>query len=220
MNAQTCPSCSSPIVGNSRFCAHCGSGVGLAVASPSTLLTATAPNGAMPLSSQSSGHFIAAAAPPAPPSVTVNIAAPAQQNTVVVMDNNNGPGFGIRAIWFLFVGWWLTFLWIGLAWTLNLTLIGLPLGLMMINRVPQVLTLRSDRRVTTVTQLGNTTIVSRAGAAQLSMGIRAVYFFLIGWWASLAWAYLAWGLCVLIVTLPIGLVMFNYLPQVTTLRRN
>ena len=152
--------------------------------------------------------------------MTVNVAMPTPQNTVVILDGNNGPGFGTRAIWFLFVGWWLTFWWIGVAWLLNATIIGLPLGLAMINRVPKILTLRSDRRVTSVIQSGNTTIVTQTGVAQMSFWIRAAYFLLVGWWVSLIFAYSAWLLCILIVTLPIGLIMFNFLPQVTTLRRN
>ena len=56
--------------------------------------------------------------------------------------------------------------------------------------------------------------------AQLPMWLRAIYFVLIGWWASLAFGLVAWLLRVLILTLPLGLIMFNFLPQVTTLRRN
>lgn len=218
MNAQLCSSCSSPIFSESRFCAKCGREVEQTSTEAPALVSA--PNGPVPLVSHSPGQIVGGGVAPVAPSVTVNVAAAAPQNTVVVLDNNSGPGFGTRVIWFLFIGWWLTFWWIGIAWLLNATIIGLPLGLMMINRIPKVLTLRPDRQQTTVVQTGNTTIVSRTGVAQLSMWIRAVYFLLVGWWVSLLWAYLAWFLCIIIITLPIGLVMFNFLPQVTTLRRN
>jgi len=216
MSTQTCASCAKPLLDSSRFCQHCGNAVG--VESPTTSLAAATAAGSR--FERPASQPVAVSAAPVPPSVTVNLTAPAQQNTVVVLDGNSGPGFGTRAIWFLFVGWWLTFWWIGLAWFLNATIIGLPLGLAMINRVPKVLTLRPDRRTTTVVQAGNTTIVTQTGVRQFSMLVRAIYFVLIGWWASLVFAYTAWLLCVLILTLPIGLLMFNFLPQVTTLRRN
>ena len=50
--------------------------------------------------------------------------------------------FLIRVLYFFLFGWWATGVWILAAWFLNLTIVGLPLGLWMLNRVPQVLTLR------------------------------------------------------------------------------
>ena len=47
-----------------------------------------------------------------------------------------------QAVWFLLVGWWVTGIWLSAAWFLNVTLIGLPLGIKMINKVPLVLTLK------------------------------------------------------------------------------
>ncbi|HLZ28639.1 MAG TPA: YccF domain-containing protein [Chloroflexota bacterium] len=140
--------------------------------------------------------------------------------TVVVLQQDSGPGFVVRALWFVFFGWWLAFWWIGLAWLLNLTLIGLPLGLMMINRVPQVLTLHTSRRHVTVTNRGGVTVVSNSDAPQLPLWMRGLYFLLIGFWVSGLYAILAWLLCVAIITLPLGLLMFNFLPFITTLRRN
>jgi uncharacterized membrane protein YccF (DUF307 family) len=47
----------------------------------------------------------------------------------------------IRIAYFLLVGWWLSGLWMAAAWLLCLSLIGFPLGVMMVNRVPFVITL-------------------------------------------------------------------------------
>ena len=49
--------------------------------------------------------------------------------------------FVLRVIWFFVLGWEIAAVWILVAWLFNITIIGLPLGLWMINRVPQVLTL-------------------------------------------------------------------------------
>jgi uncharacterized membrane protein YccF (DUF307 family) len=54
---------------------------------------------------------------------------------------------------------------------------------------------------------------------QHPFALRALYFALIGWWFSLVWSVLAWALCVSIIGLPLGVWMFNRLPEVTTLMR-
>jgi uncharacterized membrane protein YccF (DUF307 family) len=56
-------------------------------------------------------------------------------------------------------------------------------------------------------------------AAQPPFLLRAVYFVVIGWWFSLLWAAVAWLLCATILGLPLGVLMLNALPLVTTLRR-
>ena len=47
----------------------------------------------------------------------------------------------MRAAYFVLVGWWAGAIWMGLAYVLCLTVIGIPLGLMMFNRVGGVMTL-------------------------------------------------------------------------------
>jgi len=126
--------------------------------------------------------------------------------------------FIIRVLWFFIVGWELTGAWILIAWALNATIIGLPLGLWMIDRVPQVLTLKS--------RSGTWVVNSKRGFSQFlpkrqpSLLVRAVYFVLVGWWFSLLWAALAWALCATIIGLPLGVMMLHALPTVTTLHQN
>lgn len=124
----------------------------------------------------------------------------------------------LRIIWFFVLGWELTAVWILIAWALNLSIIGLPLGLWMIDRVPQVLTLkgRSGSWVTN-SKSGD---VRYEGAAQTPFLLRALYFLLVGWWFSLIWAIVAYLLCLTIIGAIIGIPMLNALPMVTTLHRN
>lgn len=126
--------------------------------------------------------------------------------------------FILRVIWFFLLGWHMTGIWILVAWALNVTIIFLPLGLWMIDRVPQVLTLkaRSGAYVTNLDS-GQSRFITAGSPPFL---IRAVYFIVIGWWASLLWAALAWLLCASIIFLPVGVPMLNMLPLVTTLQRS
>jgi len=133
---------------------------------------------------------------------------------------SSGPGCLVRGLWFILIGWWVGFLWLNLGYLFILVIIGIPLGLVMLNRLPQVLTLRpASQQVTMSTQPGIST-VQIAQTPQYNMFLRTLYFLLVGWWAGYVWAVVGYLLCAAIVTLPLGLVMLNRLPMVITLRRN
>ena len=135
------------------------------------------------------------------------------------VETREGFPFILRVLWFFLVGWYISLPWILIAWFLNLTIIGLPLGLWMINRVPLVLTLRVQRGYNVATTRDGEVSWSYSGVRQHSFLARALYFVFIGWWASLAWSIVAWVFCVIIIGLPVGVWMFNRLPEVTTLMR-
>lgn len=125
--------------------------------------------------------------------------------------------FLLRVIWFFVLGWELAGAWILIAWLFNATIIGLPVGLWMIDRLPQVLTLKSrEGKWVTDGSSGNSYYVQ---PGQLSWLIRLPYFILVGWWFSLLWSAVAWLLCATIVGLPVGVLMLHALPAVTTLQR-
>jgi uncharacterized membrane protein YccF (DUF307 family) len=133
------------------------------------------------------------------------------------------PGFPfiLRVLWFIFIGWHVTFWWVLAAWLLNLTIIGMPLGLWMLNRVPLVLTLRTQRTyAVSETRSDGAVEWHTQGIPQNPFILRAIYFILIGWWFSLIWSLLGWLLCVTIIGLPLGVLMLNRLPEVTTLMRH
>jgi uncharacterized membrane protein YccF (DUF307 family) len=50
----------------------------------------------------------------------------------------------VRAIYFVLFGWWFSLLWAALAWALCATIIGLPLGVMMLHALPTVTTLHQN----------------------------------------------------------------------------
>ena len=141
-------------------------------------------------------------------------------NTTQIHATSGFP-FILRVLWFIFIGWHVTFWWVLAAWLLNLTILGIPLGLWMLNRVPLVLTLRTQRTYS-VGEIRDGEMVGwhTQGVSQNPLILRAVYFLLVGWWLSLIWALLGWLLCVTIIGLPVGVLMLNRLPEVTTLMRH
>lgn len=149
-------------------------------------------------------------------------AAPASGSALAPVSSFAAPAYGtmapctagdplqliLRCIWFVLVGWWLGLIWTVFAWLFNLTIIGLPVGVTMLNMTPQVMTLRA-RRI-------------RPGGrgdrqADHPFVLRALWFIFIGWWASLLWMLLAWGLSATLLLLPIGFWMFDRVPTITTL---
>jgi len=124
----------------------------------------------------------------------------------------------IRALWFVFIGSWLSGVWLSVAWLLNVTVIGTPFGLKMINKVPWVVSLKS-RTVENelVSEGGEVTI--QESKEQVSLPIRAVYFVFVGWWASGVWMAGAWAVSVTIVGLPLAIWMYGKLPAIVSLYR-
>ncbi len=139
-----------------------------------------------------------------------------QKNRVV---QEPGVPLLVRIVYFLFFGWCATGVWINVAWILNATIIGLPMGLWMLNRVPQVLTLRPAKHVITAYAHGEQVRVRVQGLPQRPWLLRLVYFVLIGWWLSWLWANSAWLIAATVIGLPIAIWMLNRLPALTTLMR-
>jgi uncharacterized membrane protein YccF (DUF307 family) len=93
----------------------------------------------------------------------------------------SGPGFGVRAVWYIFIGWWLTGLVIGLAYVFALTVIGLPVAFYLFNRIPVFLTLRGRTKTYRATTAADgTTTLSAVNIQQRSMMARALWFVFVG----------------------------------------
>jgi uncharacterized membrane protein YccF (DUF307 family) len=115
----------------------------------------------------------------------------------------------VRALWFVFVGWWATPVVVNAAWFLMATVVLLPFGVKLINLVPTVLTPKEPRSL----------LDSNAARGQRPLLVRAAYFVLVGWWLGWLWANVAAFLAVTVIGLPVAYWMFNRLPYVTSLYR-
>src|SRR5204863_6660980 len=112
------------------------------------------------------------------------------QQVVNVNVQQHQHGLFIRALYFLFIGWWAGLIWLNMVYFFIVTIIGLPIGLIMLNRLPLVLTLKPASQSVNINITGNTTNINiTTGAQQTNFLLRALYFVFIGWWAGLAWAY-------------------------------
>jgi uncharacterized membrane protein YccF (DUF307 family) len=133
--------------------------------------------------------------------------------------SQSGPGCLVRVLWFFLVGWWAGLFWLHIGYVLCLSVIFLPIGLAMLNRLPAVLTLRPMSQQTQVTAYAGGIAVQITEVPQRSFLVRTLYFLLIGWWFGYCWAVVGYFCTLSLVLLPIGIVMLNRLPAVITLRR-
>lgn len=127
---------------------------------------------------------------------------------------SDSPSLLIRAIWFIFVGWWITGIVLSVAWLLNVTIVGLPLGIKLINKAPYTLSLKrlesNDEFDITVGSSGKSPNIL----------VRGAYFLLIGWWASGILMAVAYLVSLTIVGLPLAIKLFNYLPYIVSLKKH
>ena len=113
------------------------------------------------------------------------------------------------------MGWWAGGIATAIAWFLNTTIIGLPIGLAILNNLPTILALQSPARV--VYARGSN--VGTLPLPQYPFLLRAIYFLLIGWWWSGVWLSVAYALSLTIILLPFALEMVRSTPFMTTLKR-
>jgi uncharacterized membrane protein YccF (DUF307 family) len=144
---------------------------------------------------------------------------PQYGGNLVFIPARQGPGCLGQALWFVFIGWWLGAISIVVAWFFNVTILGLPLGLAILNNIPRILALQEPRQTYTLASVGGLTAYAPTAPPQRRFLIRALFFVVVGWWWSALWLVLGYLLCATILLMPLGLAMFRLAPTMTTLRR-
>ena len=138
----------------------------------------------------------------------------------VMVETRSNPGCLLQLLWFAFIGVWLGQAWMVVAWLLMVTIIGIPLGVAMLNMLPKVIALREPTQQVTITRRSDGGLVRREIAPeQINIVLRALYFVLVGWWLSALWMEAAYAISLTIIGLPVGFWMFDRVPQIVSLKR-
>jgi uncharacterized membrane protein YccF (DUF307 family) len=138
----------------------------------------------------------------------------------VVVETRNNPGCLLQLLWFAFIGVWLGQAWMVVAWILMVTIIGIPLGVAMLNKLPKVIALREPTHQVLISRRGDGELVRREmEPQQVPIVLRALYFLLIGWWLSALWLEAAYAISLTIIGLPVGFWMFDRVPAILSLKR-
>ncbi len=114
----------------------------------------------------------------------------------------------VRVVYFLLVGWWAGLAWGLVAYLLCATWVLLPVGTLMFNRLPRILTL----------ERGPLDPFSGRAARELPLLVRVIWFFAAGWWLGLLAFKLGYLLCATIVLLPAGVWVLHRVPLAMTLK--
>lgn len=117
--------------------------------------------------------------------------------------------FLLRTVYFLLVGWWAAAIWGALAWLCCVSIVLLPLGTVMFNQLPKVLTLKPV----------DEDPITGAPPRELPFLLRAVWFIFLGWHGGF-WAFaIGYGLCLTIIGMPLGVYVLHRIPLVMTLKQ-
>ena len=153
-------------------------------------------------------------------STSVNVTMNAMAPTIVMAPGSDGPSLIVRAIWYIFIGFWLSGLTIVLAYLLCATIIGIPVAFALFNKLPQITTMKARTRNWTTDTRDGVTFLTTRHAEQRGLLVRGLYFVCFGLWAGAVWLSAAYILQLLLITLPIALWMYDRAPAVMTLHRH
>jgi len=132
-------------------------------------------------------------------------------NTPVVVVKQ-GAGCLIQILWFVFIGWWLGSFAVVAAYVMFLLIVTIPIGIAILNNIPMIMALRQPDRL--VSAYGAMTV------PQHNSLLRALWFIFVGWWLAGIALTVGYLLCMTIIGLPLGFVLFDWVPALLTLRRS
>jgi len=124
----------------------------------------------------------------------------------------------LRLVWFVFIGLPFGWLCLNVGWFFMVTILGIPLGLWIFNRIPMIMTLQPDIEDRYRLQLAENEVF-HGSVVQQPLLLRILWLILVGWWLSLIWMNIAYLLSATIIGIPLGFWMFNRLPMVIFLTR-
>lgn len=131
----------------------------------------------------------------------------------------SGPSFAVRALWFVAIGWWLSAFFIVAGYALVASMVLLPMGLWVLNRIPQAQTLRPRTRAFSTEFRNDAIVFTEGGKQQIAWYLRLLYL-PVGLVLGALWLSVAWLLGVSVVGLPLSIMMVDRAPTVITLQQN
>lgn len=121
--------------------------------------------------------------------------------------------FIVKVLYFLLFGWWLGGLVAMAGYVLCATIIGLPIGVVLLNRLPTFLWLKEPREE----------IISeyefRETVDDIPFILRILWFFVLGWSLGLAVLGIGYIFLMTLIGFPIGVWLINRVPLLLTLSR-
>jgi uncharacterized membrane protein YccF (DUF307 family) len=120
----------------------------------------------------------------------------------------------IRFVYFVCFGLWAGGLAAAAAWICCVTVIGLPLGIFILLRLPLVMTLQLSEEQIVLAGRGYVLMPASESPPLL---LRALWFLVFGWWLAGIWISVAFALGSTIILSPFAFWMFNRVPAVLTL---
>lgn len=127
-------------------------------------------------------------------------------------------GLIVRALYFVLIGWWFGLFWSFLSWFMYATVVFAPIGVVMMNKIPGAVSLKAREKNVKVISDEKGYTVRQVNQKQFPILVRIIYY-PIGLVASLLTILLGWLLCCLLITLPLGIMVFNVVPAVASLHR-
>ena len=118
----------------------------------------------------------------------------------------------LRLLYFVAVGWWLGLIVAALAYLLCATIIFLPFGLILFNRLPTVIWLEEEYEA-------DEDYHFRDRREAIPFLLRAVWFFLVGWELGLLALGVGYLVAATLIGLPLGIYILNRIPLLMTLNR-
>lgn len=125
----------------------------------------------------------------------------------------------LRLVWLVFAGWWLSALWVAIAWLAILLSTTLPAGFWMIAHLPLIVSLKLPGEEWHDIVEDTLARIEYSRLKQRPFVLRLLYAVTVGWWFSLGWAIVTWAKSLSSHNHPAPLMMFMRLPAVMTLRR-
>jgi uncharacterized membrane protein YccF (DUF307 family) len=152
---------------------------------------------------------------PPTPQGSANTTPPPLQPIVVKVKSH---GFIVRVLYFCLIGWWFGLFWALLSWGMYATIVLAPLGVVMLNKVPGAISLKAREKNITVIADESGYTVKQTAKEQYPLWARILYY-PIGLIASLLAIFMGWILCILLITMPLGIVVFNWVPAIASLHK-